>query len=70
MPGPMPRSIGANDRINLAVIGIRNQGTVHINSFCGLKDSKNVIIKTLCDADERLFPPAVEIVRRRQALNP
>ena len=24
--------MGANERINLAVIGIRNQGTVHINS--------------------------------------
>ncbi len=62
--------IGANDRINLAVIGIRNQGTVHINSFCDLKDSKNVIVKTLCDADERLFPPAVEIVNKKTGIQP
>jgi hypothetical protein len=40
--------IGANERINLAVIGIRNQGTVHIKSFCDLKDSHNVAVKTLC----------------------
>ncbi len=26
--------IGANERINLAVIGIRNQGTVNIKRFC------------------------------------
>ncbi|HYK90711.1 MAG TPA: twin-arginine translocation signal domain-containing protein, partial [Acidobacteriota bacterium] len=32
--------VGANDRINLAVIGIRNQGTVHINSYCALRSSK------------------------------
>ena len=50
--------IGANERINLAVIGIRNQGTVHINSYCGLKDSHNVVVKTLCDPDEMLFEPA------------
>ena len=42
---------GANERINVAVIGIRNQGTVHLNSWCGLKDSHNVQIRTLCDTD-------------------
>ena len=62
--------IGANDRIILAVIGIRNQGTVHINSFCDLKSSKNVVIKTVCDADERLFPPAVEIVGKKTGAQP
>jgi predicted dehydrogenase len=62
--------VGANDRINLAVIGIRNQGTVHINSCCDLKNSKNVIIKTLCDADERLFTPAGEIVNQKTGIQP
>jgi predicted dehydrogenase len=54
--------IGANDRIQLAVIGIRNQGTAHIRSYCALKDSHNVVVKTLCDTDEALFAPAVGIV--------
>src|SRR5690606_37467764 len=54
--------IGANDRINLAVIGIRNQGTVHINAWCNLKDSHNVRIKTLCDTDEQLFGSRSKIV--------
>src|SRR5687768_13939701 len=62
--------VGANDRINLAVIGIRNQGTVHINSYCNLKNSKNVIVKTLCDTDERLFPPAVAIVNKKTGDQP
>ena len=39
-------------------IGIRNQGTVHLNSWCALKDSHNVQVRTLCDTDERLFAPA------------
>jgi predicted dehydrogenase len=62
--------IGANERINLAVIGIRNQGTVHIKSFCGLKDSHNVVIKTLCDPDELLFEPAAKIVTQQTGVKP
>lgn len=62
--------IGANERINLAVIGIRNQGTVHIKSYCGLKDSHNVIVKTLCDTDELLFEPASKIVTQTTGVTP
>jgi len=54
--------IGANDRINIAVIGIRNQGSVHINSLCSLKNSHNVFIKTLCDTDELLFGSRIKMV--------
>jgi len=57
------RSIqGSNDRINVAVIGIRGQGSGHINSWCGLKDSKNVRLRTLCDVDEQYFAPKSKIV--------
>lgn len=54
--------IGANERINVAVIGIRNQGSSHINSWCNIKDSHNVVIKTLCDVDEALFPSRTKMV--------
>jgi len=47
--------IGSNDRINLAVIGIKNRGNAHIKSYCSLKDSHNVRLMTLCDADEQFF---------------
>ena len=47
--------IGANDRVNLAVIGIRGRGNSHIESYCSLKDSHNVRLITLCDADEHFF---------------
>ncbi len=62
--------IGANERINVAVIGIRNQGSVHINRWCALKDSHNVIVKTICDADERLFPSRSKIVSDKTGLTP
>ena len=48
---------GANDRFNLAVIGIRSQGFGHIRGFSALP---NVRIKTLCDIDENLFPERVK----------
>ena len=61
---------GANERINVAVIGIRNQGTVHLNSWCGLKDSHNVQVRTVCDTDEQLFEPAVKLVEQKTGSKP
>ncbi|HRE50405.1 MAG TPA: Gfo/Idh/MocA family oxidoreductase [Flavitalea sp.] len=61
---------GSNDRINLALIGIRNQGGVHIDAFCKLKDSHNVRIKTLCDTDEALFAPASKAVSDKSGVKP
>lgn len=49
--------IGSNDRVNLAVIGIRGQGKTHIDRWCGLKDNRNVRLQTLCDTDEQYFEP-------------
>lgn len=62
--------IGANDRVNVAVIGIRNQGSVHIDAYCKLKDSHNVRIKTLCDADERLFDSRSRTVMEKSGVKP
>jgi predicted dehydrogenase len=61
---------GANDRINVAVIGVRNQGTVHLNSLCALKDSHNVHLKALCDTDELLFAPALKLVEGKAGHKP
>jgi predicted dehydrogenase len=62
--------MGANDRINLGVIGIRNQGRVHINAWCNLKDSHNVRIKTLCDTEEALFDSRVKLVKEKTGTKP
>ena len=62
--------IGSNDRLNVAVIGIRSQGGSHINAFCGMKDSKNVRLKTLCDADEQYFAAKSKIVVDRTGETP
>ena len=62
--------IGSNDRVTVAVVGIRGQGGTHINSYCGMKDSKNVRLKTLCDADEQYFADKVKIVQTRTGETP
>ncbi len=61
---------GANERLNLAVIGLRNQGTVHLNSYCALKDSHNVSLRTLCDTDEAHFAPALKLVAEKSNQQP
>lgn len=65
------RSIqGANDRINIAVIGIRGQGGTHINSFSELRDTMNVRIRTLCDVDEQYFAEKAKLVYDRTGETP
>jgi len=54
--------IGANERINIAVIGIRGRGTSHIDAWCKLRDSHNVRLTTLCDTDEQFFEPRSKMV--------
>lgn len=47
--GRSSRIIGANDSINVAVIGVRGHGKTHIRSY---KNEPNVNIVALCDVDE------------------
>jgi predicted dehydrogenase len=46
------RVLGANDRVNLAIVGVRGQGTSHIRSFGSMP---NVRVKYLCDVDENVL---------------
>ena len=62
--------VGANDRINIAVIGFKGRGGAIVNSFASMKDTKNVVIKTLCDADEQFFAQRVKAVQDRSGITP
>jgi predicted dehydrogenase len=62
--------IGSNDRINIAVIGIRGQGGTHINSWCALTENRNVRLKTICDVDEQYFADKSKIVFDKTGINP
>ena len=48
---------GANDRVNVAVIGIRAQGQAHIAEYSKLPD---VSVSAICDVDSNLFPERVK----------
>ena len=48
---------GANDRINVAVIGIHGMGQNHILNYTGIKD---VRVAALCDVDSNLFGSTVK----------
>jgi predicted dehydrogenase len=52
--------LGANDRINIAVVGIRGQGSAHIGGFSRIP---NVRIKTLCDIDENQYAAKVKTLQ-------
>ena len=62
--------IGSNDRINMAVVGVRSRGRDHINSWSVLKDNRNVRIRTICDADEQFFGPAAKLVQDKSGETP
>jgi len=48
---------GANDRVNVAVIGIHGMGQNHIQ---GYQQIKNVKVAALCDIDENLFASRIK----------
>jgi predicted dehydrogenase len=51
------RVIGANDRINIAIIGIRGRGMYLAENFVKIP---NVSVKTFCDIDANLFAERVK----------
>jgi predicted dehydrogenase len=59
--------IGANDRINLAIIGVRGRG---MNQAEGFARIPNVKIKTLCDIDANLFAERVKKIDEIQHFAP
>lgn len=61
------KKVGANDRINVAVMGIRGRGRSHISAFCGMKETQVV---ALCDVDTREFARGIKSVEQRQGKPP
>jgi predicted dehydrogenase len=59
--------IGANERINLAVIGIHGRGMDLAGGFASIP---GVRIKTLCDIDENLFDERVKKIGEIQNFEP
>jgi predicted dehydrogenase len=58
---------GANERINVAVIGVRGRGMSHVNGFA---DRNNCRVTHICDVDSAVIQPAINRVRERQGAEP
>ena len=61
------RILGANDTINMAVIGIRGRGGSHIDNFSGMK---NVRLKYLVDIDANQFESRLKGVEEKSGYRP
>lgn len=62
--------LGANERINMCVIGIRGQGNGHLGQWSRMAKENNVFVKTMCDVDENLFAERVKKVGDTQGEKP
>ena len=64
------RIIGANDRINMATVGVRGQGFGHIRRWAGMSKEENVMLKTICDVDENLYEERIKKAEELQGSKP
>jgi predicted dehydrogenase len=55
------RILGANDRVNLAIIGIGGRGTAHLRSYLALPESN---VMALCDVNQEAQERAQATVKR------
>ena len=62
------RILGANDRINMGVIGLRGRGKGLMEGFSHMYD-EGVYIKTVCDVDSQYLEPSRELVAENQEGN-
>ena len=66
--GLIPSSVlGANDRINLAIIGIRGRGKEYFGQWTKIP---GVRIAALCDVDENLFETRAQELEKVQGVRP
>jgi predicted dehydrogenase len=67
MLSPRPAKAAANERIHVAVMGVRGRGRSLALSFAEMNDA---LVTHLCDVDQGLLPPLAKAVGERQASEP
>jgi predicted dehydrogenase len=58
----------ANDRLRVAVIGVRGRGMSHVGGFTN--DALNCEVATICDCDEAVIGNAMKAVEKKQGKPP
>src|SRR5262245_23014566 len=62
---PAPR--GANERLNIAVIGVRGQGAGHVNGYAG---KNNCVVTHVCDVDSAVVGRVIQAANKAQGRPP
>src|SRR5512133_2726773 len=63
------RIIGANERINIGVIGCGGMASSHIEALLGMKESDNVQITAVCDIYTNRLDKAKELTQAQAFRN-
>jgi len=66
-PQQQPARGGANERLNVAVLGVNGRGRDHVNQFAG---RHNCIVSHICDADSNVVGPAMKSAEKAQGVQP
>jgi len=61
------RRVGANDRMRIAVIGVRGRGMAHVEGYLGLKDTE---VAAICDIDLNVTSKAVAAIKAKTGKDP
>src|SRR5437867_192813 len=61
------RALGANDKINVAVIGLGGRGTAHVNEYIKLPECR---VTALCDVDQAALERATANVEKKTGQKP
>src|SRR3712207_4889893 len=59
-PRVKARTIGPNDQIRVAVIGVKGRGKDHVSGYANLPD---VTVAAICDCDLNVVGPALKILK-------
>jgi predicted dehydrogenase len=61
------RSVSANDKLRVAVVGVKGRGMAHVGGFNNISECE---IVTICDCDEAVIGPAMKSVEKRNGKAP
>src|SRR4051812_25010048 len=64
---PNANTGGANERLNIACIGVRGQGMNHVRGYA---NRHNCVVAMICDTDTSVVGRAVDAARQAQGSEP
>ncbi|MEW5975686.1 MAG: Gfo/Idh/MocA family oxidoreductase [Acidobacteriota bacterium] len=61
---------GANDRIRVAVVGLKGRGRDHLRGYSNLSKSMNIEVAALCDVDENILNERLSEFEKKEGKRP